>query len=168
MRAASATSWCRRWCAASTTTRAPPGSGAPPAWATSIFGGGRYDGLAEQIGGPTTPGVGFGAGLERLLEVVRPQPPTTGGSVLFAVIAEQAGGRACSMDDARAAGVTGRRRLRFARAKRMLELASKRGDTVVVIWATTNGSASRRRCVMPTLRRAARGGAGRPGEGACG
>ena len=32
-----------------------------------ISGGGRYDGLVEEIGGPATPGVGFGAGLERLL-----------------------------------------------------------------------------------------------------
>ena len=30
-------------------------------------GGGRYDGLVEEIGGPPTPGVGFGAGIERLL-----------------------------------------------------------------------------------------------------
>jgi len=35
-----------------------------------IFGGGRYDGLAEQFGGPPTPGVGFGMGLERLLLVL--------------------------------------------------------------------------------------------------
>ena len=34
---------------------------------SSISGGGRYDGLIEEIGGPPTPGVGFGAGLERLL-----------------------------------------------------------------------------------------------------
>jgi histidyl-tRNA synthetase len=33
----------------------------------SLFGGGRYDGLAEAIGGPATPGVGFGMGLERVL-----------------------------------------------------------------------------------------------------
>ena len=32
-----------------------------------ICGGGRYDGLVEQIGGPPTPGIGFGAGIERLL-----------------------------------------------------------------------------------------------------
>jgi histidyl-tRNA synthetase len=32
-----------------------------------ISGGGRYDGLVETIGGPPTPGVGFGAGIERLL-----------------------------------------------------------------------------------------------------
>jgi histidyl-tRNA synthetase len=34
---------------------------------STISGGGRYDGLIEQIGGPPTPGVGFGAGLERLM-----------------------------------------------------------------------------------------------------
>jgi histidyl-tRNA synthetase len=33
---------------------------------SSICGGGRYDGLVEAIGGPPTPGIGFGAGLERL------------------------------------------------------------------------------------------------------
>ena len=34
---------------------------------TVIVGGGRYDGLVEAIGGPPTPGIGFGAGIERLL-----------------------------------------------------------------------------------------------------
>lgn len=34
---------------------------------STISGGGRYDYLIEEIGGPSTPGVGFGAGLERLL-----------------------------------------------------------------------------------------------------
>src|SRR5690625_3554843 len=33
---------------------------------TTLLGGGRYNGLAEQLGGPTTPGIGFGMGLERL------------------------------------------------------------------------------------------------------
>lgn len=33
----------------------------------TICGGGRYDGLIEEIGGASTPGIGFGAGLERLI-----------------------------------------------------------------------------------------------------
>ncbi len=33
----------------------------------TVLGGGRYDGLIEEIGGPSTPAVGFAAGLERLL-----------------------------------------------------------------------------------------------------
>ena len=45
---------------------------------STISGGGRYDGLIEEIGGPATPGVGFGAGIERLLlalEGVVAEPP---------------------------------------------------------------------------------------------
>ena len=34
---------------------------------STISGGGRYDYLVEEIGGRATPGVGFGAGIERLL-----------------------------------------------------------------------------------------------------
>ena len=34
---------------------------------STIIGGGRYDGLAEQLGGPPTPGIGFGSGIERVL-----------------------------------------------------------------------------------------------------
>jgi len=34
---------------------------------STLSGGGRYDYLVEEIGGPPTPGVGFGAGIERLL-----------------------------------------------------------------------------------------------------
>ena len=34
---------------------------------SSLSGGGRYDGLVEEIGGPPAAGVGFGAGIERLV-----------------------------------------------------------------------------------------------------
>ena len=34
---------------------------------STITGGGRYDYLVEEIGGPPTPGIGFGAGVERLV-----------------------------------------------------------------------------------------------------
>jgi len=37
---------------------------------STVCGGGRYDGLIEQLGGPPTPGVGFGMGIERFLMVV--------------------------------------------------------------------------------------------------
>ena len=33
----------------------------------AVGGGGRYDGLAQALGGPSTPGIGFGAGIERIL-----------------------------------------------------------------------------------------------------
>jgi histidyl-tRNA synthetase len=58
------------------------------AQASTISGGGRYDYLVEEIGGPPTPGVGFGAGIERLvlsleLEGVTAEEPKL--DVFFAV-----------------------------------------------------------------------------------
>jgi histidyl-tRNA synthetase len=48
---------------------------------TALGGGGRYDGLVEQLGGPPTSGIGFAIGLDRTLlacdsEAVFPAPPT--------------------------------------------------------------------------------------------
>jgi histidyl-tRNA synthetase len=42
-------------------------SGALDAAQSTIGGGGRYDGLVESLGGPSTPGIGFGSGIERTL-----------------------------------------------------------------------------------------------------
>jgi histidyl-tRNA synthetase len=42
-------------------------SGALDAAQSTIGGGGRYDGLVESLGGPSTPGIGFGSGVERVL-----------------------------------------------------------------------------------------------------
>jgi histidyl-tRNA synthetase len=47
---------------------------------STICGGGRYDGLVEAVGGPATPGIGFGAGIERLLLAIEreaPEPETS-------------------------------------------------------------------------------------------
>ena len=37
---------------------------------STICAGGRYDGLIEELGGPPTPGIGFGAGVERLVQAL--------------------------------------------------------------------------------------------------
>lgn len=37
---------------------------------SSIAGGGRYNGLVESLGGPSTPGIGFAIGFDRLVEVI--------------------------------------------------------------------------------------------------
>jgi histidyl-tRNA synthetase len=44
----------------------PPLEGAQ----TALLGGGRYDGLIEQLGGRAAPGIGFGSGMERLVQEV--------------------------------------------------------------------------------------------------
>ena len=41
---------------------------------SGVGGGGRYDGLIEQIGGPATPGMGWASGVERILLASTPQP----------------------------------------------------------------------------------------------
>jgi histidyl-tRNA synthetase len=53
---------------------------------STLFGGGRYDGLAETLGGPSVPGVGFGMGLERVLLALREEglePPAGAGLDCF-------------------------------------------------------------------------------------
>ena len=59
---------------------------------STICGGGRYDGLVEQIGGPPTPAIGFGAGLERLLLAVENEGITFASAPLdvFIVVGEDA------------------------------------------------------------------------------
>ncbi len=55
---------------------------------STISGGGRYDGLIEEIGGSPTPGVGFGAGIERLIiamEEAGAAAGPTGIDVFFAL-----------------------------------------------------------------------------------
>jgi histidyl-tRNA synthetase len=37
---------------------------------SALFGGGRYDGLVEALGGPATPAVGYAAGIDRMLLAV--------------------------------------------------------------------------------------------------
>jgi histidyl-tRNA synthetase len=41
---------------------------------SGVAGGGRYDGLVQQLGGPPTPGCGWAAGIERIM-LAGPQPP---------------------------------------------------------------------------------------------
>jgi histidyl-tRNA synthetase len=50
-------------------------SGALEAAQNTLGGGGRYDNLAEQIGGPHTPGMGWAAGVERMLMASTQPPP---------------------------------------------------------------------------------------------
>jgi len=70
-------------------------SGALEAAQNGIGGGGRYDGLVAMLGGPPTPGIGFGIGIERVLlacdaEGVFPVDPP----VLDAFVVDTTGGDA--------------------------------------------------------------------------
>ncbi|MEE4536937.1 MAG: histidine--tRNA ligase [Erythrobacter sp.] len=50
----------------------------------TVLGGGRYDGLIENLGGPATPAVGWAAGIERLAMLVGEREPTATDVVIVA------------------------------------------------------------------------------------
>lgn len=60
----------------------------------SLGGGGRYDGLIEQLGGPSLPSIGFGAGLERIIQTLLGQqafvPSAPHASLLLIGLGEKA------------------------------------------------------------------------------
>jgi histidyl-tRNA synthetase len=57
----------------------------------ALGGGGRYDGLIEELGGPPTPGVGFAAGIERILLAAGERPPERPQTVFISHAAEDVG-----------------------------------------------------------------------------
>ncbi|MBK7920176.1 MAG: histidine--tRNA ligase [Chloroflexi bacterium] len=90
----------------------------------AVCGGGRYDGLAEAIGGPSTPGVGFGSGIERIILGLQEQgieaPETPQPTVLVAHFGGETKKTAVTLTyQLRAAGIGAR--LAFARDKRSLK-----------------------------------------------
>ncbi|MDR1293158.1 MAG: histidine--tRNA ligase [Clostridiales Family XIII bacterium] len=76
----------------------------------TVCGGGRYDRLIEELGGPDIPGVGFGLGIERLLLLLEksgaPQPEAGAPDVFVVYVGEEAKLRAQSVvTELRAGGV---------------------------------------------------------------
>jgi histidyl-tRNA synthetase len=69
----------------------------------SLLGGGRYDDLIEMLGGPSTPGVGFAAGMDRLVLVLQEQTavpvPKRPLDLFFVTLGEE--GHAFAVDLAR-------------------------------------------------------------------
>jgi histidyl-tRNA synthetase len=60
---------------------------------STISAGGRYDYLIEEIGGPSTPGVGFGAGFERLVLALELEGITAEPSTIDVFLAVDGGSR---------------------------------------------------------------------------
>ncbi|HSS62949.1 MAG TPA: histidine--tRNA ligase [Gammaproteobacteria bacterium] len=60
----------------------------------AVCGGGRYDGLIEEIGGPSTPATGFALGIERLVELLKVQridPGETSPHAYLVAVGDRAG-----------------------------------------------------------------------------
>ncbi len=99
----------------------------------ALGGGGRYNGLAEQLGGKETPGSGFALGLDRVLSVLKKQEKQQEGEVkpeqrgiFFAQLGEQARGRALYLiEELRRSGIRVHHNLAKHALKVQLELADK-------------------------------------------
>jgi histidyl-tRNA synthetase len=100
---------------------------------SGVAGGGRYDGLIELLGGPPTPGMGWAAGLERMLLAAgeRPAPPPM--TDLF-VAHEDRGVEAFALTaEARAAGLAVQQELAGRSLKGQLKQADRAGARYVAI-----------------------------------
>jgi histidyl-tRNA synthetase len=71
---------------------------------STLSGGGRYDYLVEEIGGPATPGVGFGAGVERLLLAMEAEGVTAAAPAIDVFVVGE-GDRHTLLADLRRAGL---------------------------------------------------------------
>jgi histidyl-tRNA synthetase len=103
---------------------------------SAVGGGGRYDGLVEQFGGPSVPGVGFALGVERTLLACDAEgvfaPPV---DVPVAFVIDTTGGLpACTLtDDLHQAGIRAERAFDNRSMKAQMKLADRSGALVALI-----------------------------------
>lgn len=111
-------------------------SGAIEAAQNALGGGGRYNGLVEMLGGPPTPGIGFGLGVERLLiacdaEGVYPIDPTP----LHAYVVDVTGGESAVLLtwELRRAGMRADRAFDGRSMKSQMKSADRSGALVALL-----------------------------------
>jgi histidyl-tRNA synthetase len=105
---------------------------------SAVGGGGRYDGLIEQLGGPPTPGVGWAAGVERMLLAAGEQPSAPALVHLFVAIAPHGPDGAQQVafrlaNDARRAGLSAQMELAGRGLMGQLKHADRHGARYVAI-----------------------------------
>jgi len=104
----------------------------------TICGGGRYDGLVESCGGPSTPGIGFGLGMERLLMEIESQgiliPDEDSVEIYISSIGEAAGKYASKLvNSLRENGISAGKDLMDRSVKAQMKYADKLGAKYTVV-----------------------------------
>ncbi len=105
----------------------------------SIGGGGRYDGLMKTLGGPDLPCMGFGTGLERIIQTLLRQEvslPEKPAPYLFIIaLGDECKSKAFSLlHEMRSIGVSAQMDLSFKKIKQAMQFAdSIKAKYVVVI-----------------------------------
>jgi histidyl-tRNA synthetase len=98
----------------------------------TVMGGGRYDGLVEEMGGPPTPAVGWAAGIERLAMLLE-TPPAAQAAVAVVPVGDAAEAAALGvLQSLRAAGVRAEMAYR-GNLRRRMERANRIGARAAVI-----------------------------------
>ncbi len=101
---------------------------------SEIGGGGRYDGLIEQLGGPSTPAVGWAAGIERILLALGEDEEAPGRDAFVAAAGESQRGRAMALVvELRTAGLSAELDMAGRGLKSQLKHADRIGARRLVI-----------------------------------
>ncbi len=104
----------------------------------TVCGGGRYDGLIEELGGAHTPSLGFGMGIERLMLLLEAQgiklPESKRCDLYIAPIGDNAGLKASKLvQDLRQAGVSAQFDVVGRSVKAQMKYANKLGAKFTVV-----------------------------------
>ena len=104
----------------------------------TVCGGGRYDGLVEELGGPHTPALGFGMGIERLLLLLKAQdieiPEPSSCDLYIAPMGEAASLEAMKIvSDLRANGVSAQTDVVGRSLKAQMKFADKIGAKYTMV-----------------------------------
>ncbi len=104
----------------------------------TVCAGGRYNGLIEELGGPPTPAVGFGMGVERvllLMEETGKLPPVDDGPHIYLAAADDAGRTLARRlaNDLRAAGFAAETDLLARGVKAQMKAAARLGSRYTAV-----------------------------------
>lgn len=103
---------------------------------STVIGGGRYDGLVDQLGGPPTPGIGFGSGVERMLLALDAEGAFPGPDSTLDVFVVDATDGSVARDltaELRGAGLRADRAFDGRSMKSQMKAAGRSGAPVAVI-----------------------------------
>jgi histidyl-tRNA synthetase len=101
----------------------------------AVCGGGRYDGLAQEIGGPSVPGIGFAIGVERLVMLLPGEEKySRHGDVFLAALGEEAQRKGFALaQELREAGIGVEMDYEGKSLKSQMRKADRLGTPLVVI-----------------------------------
>jgi histidyl-tRNA synthetase len=100
----------------------------------ALLGGGRYDGLVKRLGGPDRPGIGFAAGLERMVLAMPDPAEARDGGIFVAAIGDEARDASIALlAELRRAGLAAQMEYDARGVKAQLKRADRLGASRTVI-----------------------------------